>query len=316
MAWHEAVTGFDVLGVTLAFGAIAAALWLFSPAAAASAEGIEIGLRFRTLLAAALALLTLTSAAVLVGRSIAISGLSLAHVGRVIPLVLHRTDFGRVWIARAAAVLLSWAVWRRWNPASKLSSVRLWLLLALVSVVAFSRSATGHAGDHGDFRAAVWIDWLHLLAAGLWGGVIVAFLTAVTPARLRSLDGEKEAAAALLRRFSRLAAAGLALAAISGVYKAWQVLGGWRPLWESRYGLILDAKLALAIAMALLGASNRFRHVPEAIAALRGSRKENLPPDAFRGLISTAAAEAVLWLCILAAVALLLHAMPPTASPS
>jgi putative copper export protein len=308
-AWHEAITGFDVLAVTLIVGAVAARLaWL--PGANRACH-LQQGLlrRLDGFFGATLGLLTLTSIATLFARTIAISGEPFPQVAGVVPLVLKQTDFGRMWLARAAAELLMWLLWmlpgvrKRWSPA--------WGLALLVGVVAFTRSATGHAGDHGDFEWPVWVDWLHLISAGLWGGAIVAFVLAVRPV-LR--QPQHRDAAAIVRRYSMLAAAGLALAAATGICNAWQRVGGWQPLWTTHYGWILDAKLVLVIAMAILGATNRFRHVPAVLAAARtGDPRSWL--QALRGLSRTSLAEAVLWLAIIVAVALLLSGVPPSSLP-
>ncbi|HET7675434.1 MAG TPA: CopD family protein [Gammaproteobacteria bacterium] len=302
--WQEVVTGFDVLAVALASGIAFAALWLVPPAAGAAVRE-EIQRRLQGFLGAVLGLLTLTSIAVLVARSIAISGAGLADLGDVLPLVLTRTDFGHAWLARAAAVVLLWVLWLTRRALSSMARTpAAWLVFMLIAVIAYTRSATGHAGDHGDFRIPVWIDWLHLLAAGLWGGVIVAFLIAARPVVARSEDLSSRAL--VVRRFSSLAAAGLFLAAATGVYNAWRELGGWQPLWTTYFGLVLDIKLALVIAMALAGASNRFWHVPRIVGASAA-----FPARALRALTKTVTAEALLWLAILATVALLLHGMPP-----
>jgi len=107
---------------------------------------------------------------------------------------------------------------------------------------------------------------------------------------------------------------GFMLAAATGICNARQRIGGWQPLWTTRYGLILDAKLVLVIAMAILGATNRFRHVPAVLAAARTADPRSWL-RALRGLSFTSFAEAVLWLAIIAAVALLLSGVPPSSLP-
>lgn len=309
-AWHEAITGFDVLAVTLVVGAVAALLaWLPSAIGDPRLQQ-SLSRRLHVLLGAVLGVLTLTSVAILFARSAAISGEPFLQAGGVVPLVLRETDFGRVWLARAAAVLLLWCGWALTDSRRHRSA---WPLAILVAVVAFSRSATGHAGDHGDFAWPVWVDWLHLLAAGLWGGTIVAFVLAARPV-LRQHPQPDDRAAAIVGRYSMLAAAGLVLAAATGTCSAWQRIGSWQALWTTRYGLVLDAKLVLVLAMAILGASNRFRHVPALLAAVR-ARAVPTWRRALGALARTSAAEAVLWLAIIIAAALLLSGVPPASLP-
>ena len=310
-AWHEAITGFDVLAVALIVGAVAARLvWLHGARGDRQREQMLLR-RLNALFAALLGLLTLTSVAMLFARTIAISGMPFPQVAGAVPLVLRETDFGKVWLARAAAVLLMWLLWM-WMAMRRRRQA--WLLSILVGVVAFSRSATGHAGDHGDFAWPVWIDWLHLISAGLWGGAIVTFVLAVRPV-LRQHSQQNDLAAAIVKRYSMLAAAGFALAMATGIYNACQRVGGWQPLLTTRYGLILDAKLVLVAAMAILGATNRFRHVPAVLAAARSGDPRSLLRT-LRGLSLTSIAEAVLWLAIIVAVALLLSGVPPSSLPA
>ncbi|HJR14147.1 MAG TPA: CopD family protein [Rhodanobacteraceae bacterium] len=309
-AWHEAITGFDVLAVALIVGAVAARLAWLPGAYEGSRLQPSLLRRLHVLFGATLGFLTLTSVAILFARSVAISGEPFPQVAGVVPLVLQETDFGKLWLARAAAVLLMWLLWtwigvrKRWAG---------WVLAILVGVVAFSRSATGHAGDHGNFAWPVWIDWLHLLSAGLWGGAIVMFVLAARPVLRQHLQ-PGDWAAAIVRRYSMLAAAGLALAAATGICSAWQRVGGWTPLWTTRYGLTLDVKLVLVIAMAVLGATNRFHHVPAVLAAVHLSDSRSWL-RALRGLSLTSIAEAMLWLAIIGAVALLVSGVPPTSLP-
>src|SRR5699024_2239838 len=144
----------------------------------------------------------------------------------------------------------------------------------------------------------VWLDCLHLLSASLWGGVIIAFVLAVRPVLRRQDDAVR---AAVATRYSTLAAAGLGLVAATGIYNAWQELGAWRPLWSTRYGLILDIKLGLVMLMALAGAGNRFRHVPAMANAARfGAPVISRRTSAFHALTVTSAIEALLMLAILA----------------
>lgn len=311
-AWHEALSGFDILAIILAVGTIATSLWLLPAADPPAAWHTGIRHRLLRVLVISLALLSLTSIAILLARAATISGRSVPELGGVVPLVLMQTDFGHAWLVRAGAVLLLWIACTTFQ-ADRPQRLLHWALLACLAIVAYTRSATGHAGDHGDFTFAVWIDWLHLMAAGLWGGVVMVFIVAVYP----SLRHHAEAGQALtFRRFSRIAGAGLGLAATTGVYKAWAALGGWQPLWTTHYGTILAWKLGLVLLMALLGATNRFRHVPALVRTrLEDPSSPARQSPAFRALALTCAAEALLMIVIVGVVALLVNAMPPMAMP-
>lgn len=309
--WREVLSGFDILAICLSIGAAAAILWLLPEIDGDEAGYARIRRRLHGVLAAALALLSVTSFAELLARTVAISGMPLRALGHILPAVVTRTDFGHVWLVRITAVFLLWLVWSRLAPARR-QPVTGWLLLVLAAIVAYTRSATGHAGDHGDFTHRVGIDWLHLLAAGLWGGVVLAFVAGVW----RGLGQATASTQALIAaRFSTLAAVGLALVAVTGVYNAWHALNSWQQLWTTRYGVLLAGKTALVIAMAVLGASNRFRHVPRILESAAATTDSSQRRSGLHGLAATAAAEGVLMLAIIAVVALLVNAMPPVDMP-
>ncbi len=311
--WHEAISGVDILAVILVLGTLAAWLWLEPVEDTGASWHTLLAKRLRWMLAGTLALLTLTSVAILVARSIAISGRPLSAMGGVVPLVLMRTDFGRVWFARAGAVVLLWIVWSLLRPERR--RTLLAAALALAAVVAYTCSATGHAADHGDFLLRVWMDWLHLVSAGLWGGVVIVFMLVFYPVLRRQAATAARAFVAL--RFSTVATVGLALVVVTGIYNAWQALDGWQSLWQTRYGLILVTKLALVAVLALLGATNRFWHVPGVrfgpamVSDVHPRRRHG----AFGALVATSAAEALLVLAIIAVVALLINGMPPSDMP-
>src|SRR6185312_5132134 len=102
-AWHEAITGFDVLAIALTVGAVAARLaWLSSSYEDRRLQSLVLR-RQNVLFAAAPRFLALTSVAVLFARSVAISGAPFPRVTGVVPLVLQETDVAKLWLARAAA---------------------------------------------------------------------------------------------------------------------------------------------------------------------------------------------------------------------
>jgi putative copper export protein len=150
------------------------------------------------------------------------------------------------------------------------------------------------------------MDWLHLLAAALWGGVVVAFVIALCQPLRQKPDAQR---VAVLTRLSRLAGLGLGLALVTGVYNAWQRLGGWAPLWTTHYGHLLDIKILLVFLMALLGASNHFWHVPAARVA--EANEPFFPSVAFLRLLQIARLETILILLILVVVAMLVSGVPP-----
>lgn len=72
----------------------------------------------------------------------------------------------------------------------------------------------------------------------------------------------KRAAARILARFGRVAAAGVALLVLAGVVLAALLLGGIEPLIATAYGQFLLAKLVIVTLLLLLAATNKWLLVP------------------------------------------------------
>ena len=116
----------------------------------------------------------------------------------------------------------------------------------------------GHAGAPGPFRGFdVLVQWLHLLAVGIWIGGLAWLLI-----DLRDAAGVRRDAH--IRRFSGLAAPALAVILATGTIRSVDLLGGWTVLGRlltTGWGNALLWKLGLFAALVALAAWNRFVNV-------------------------------------------------------
>ncbi len=142
--------------------------------------------------------------------------------------------------------------------------------------------------------------YLHVLAAGLWLGGLVALLAAGLPA-LRHLDDGSEARedappplALLVNGFSRVALPAVAVLIVSGMVSNWARLGTPLALFGTGYGRVLLIKLALAGAAFLLGLYN-WRKVRPSLAERPDPGELRIP----------ASLEAILGILVLLVTALL-----------
>jgi putative copper export protein len=242
------------------------------------------------------ALLLVTSAGELVLRAWTMAGGGIAAGLAAAPAVLARTHFGTVWSARAGLLVLLLMLVGRSGRAARTVACGAALAVALTTAL------VGHAADRGDLSPIALIDWLHVTAATAWTGGLfllaaVVFGEARTWPRARLL--------ALLRRFSTLAGCCLAAVVASGMFNAWVELGSLDALWTTRYGAILIAKVLLVLAVASLGAANRFAVLPRlgAEAGPSGSVHDRL--------VRYVACEAGLALLVFGCTALLTESAPP-----
>ena len=200
-----------------------------------------------------LCVLALTSVAELVLRARTLAGGDLAQSVRAVPLVLSRTHFGTIWSARMLALVASLS-----TAAVGTRRARV-VALALAGAMALTTALSGHAADWGDVTPSVLLDWIHVLAASLWiGGVVALALVAFGPGSALAPSSVTHICA----RFSRLAGGSLAAVVLTGVYSAWVQLPDVAAFRDTPYGRVLLAKLALVVVLVLLGGTNRYALLP------------------------------------------------------
>jgi copper resistance protein D len=241
-------------------------------------------------------LLLATSGAELVLRAWTMAGGDLTSGLAAVPTVLTRTHFGAVWIARGLALLVLLVLVGRRARAARVAALGAGL------AIAFTTTLVGHAADRGDLSVMTLIDWLHVVAATVWTGGLFCLAVVV----LRDARRWPRARLSLaLGRFSTLASVCLVCVIASGMFNAWMQLGALDALWTSTYGRILIAKVLLVLAVASLGAANRFRALPALRADADSSRR------ATGRLGRYVACEAALALLVFGCTALLTEATPP-----
>lgn len=134
-------------------------------------------------------------------------------------------------------------------------------VLALASVAVLSLN--GHAAGAADHENAVNAVAVHVLAATVWLGGLLALV-----ALRRALGADLPPVVA---RFSTVALWCYATTALSGVLQAWLRLGSWDGLLTT-YGLVLVAKAALLGVLGVLGWRQRARMLTRLRADARDSR--------------------------------------------
>jgi cytochrome c oxidase assembly factor CtaG/putative copper export protein len=130
-------------------------------------------------------------------------------------------------------------------------------VLALVAVL--PPAFTGHAAGAGNHQIAVTSLALHVLAASVWVGGLVALLLVRRSKALPDAAG----------RYSRLALACFVVVAFSGTANAWVRLGSPDQLYRSTYGWLLVGKIMALLVLGGFGALHRARTLP----ALRDGRR-------------------------------------------
>jgi len=235
-------------------------------------------------------LLSISSGVVLIGAAVLLSAQTAqmagdpaaAFDGAILLSVLTGSPFGAAILVRLAAAVAALAGCLAMRDGS-----RLWIATSVLGAVVLASFAwTGHGaaeeGLAGQVHAAA--DVVHLLAAGVWLGALIALAGLLGAARVDASD-DIHALQRALAEFSGIGSAAVAAILASGLINSWFLVGPSR-IWSmgaSPYGLLLIAKVGLFVAMLALAAANRFRLTPDlerglaagdprgAVAALRRS---------------------------------------------
>jgi copper transport protein len=211
--------------------------------------------------------------------------------------IATKTRFGVAFVAMTlgyavvtALVLLAWILDR---PRL------LWPAFLLGIGFATGLSLSGHQGvePNATFLTGL-ADWLHLVAAMLWVGGLVALAACVWPL------------APALRRtaflgFSRIATVLVAVLVVAGSYISLSRLPTAADLWTTRYGQTLVVKIAIVCVALGWGAVHHFVVRP---------RLER--DDAPRGLRRSLIGESTVAILVLLVAAVLVNARPPAVEPA
>ncbi len=192
------------------------------------------------------------------GLVFGLSDVVAAPVGALTPGMMR--DYLGVSLGQAqlASILLAGVVTLGARTAFTLGGGAFVSLCALGGLV--PPALTGHAASAGNHDIATSSLFVHLLAASLWVGGLVAIVLVGRTSR-RILAG-------LLPRFSTLALWCYVAIGVSGVANAWVRLGSVEQVWNTRYGWLVIGKVVALAALGTFGYRHRRRYL-RAIAAQR-----------------------------------------------
>ena len=204
------------------------------------------------------------------------------------------TRFGRAFVVMtlgfafvAAIIYLAWLLDRPvlYLPALPLS-------IGLLSGLSLS----GHdAVDAGSSKATELADWVHISAASLWLGGLLALAVAVWPV---APELRREA----FFRFSRVAVVLVGLVLAAGTYLSLVRVPHLSDLWTQRYGEVLLVKISLVGLAVTWGAVHHFVVRP---------RLAQAAPKASSRIGRSLLGESIVGVAVLLAAAILVDSKPP-----
>ena len=169
--------------------------------------------------------------------------------------VVSDSTFGGIWIARELAVLGGVVALTGALLMKRRTATLVLVATGYIVGAATLQAATGHLAARIGAPAAIPIGLVHIVAAGVWVGGVVALTLAVMPIA-RMDDAGRRYARRVLGRFGRLAAVALVGLAVSGLLLMGNLVATPDALVGSAYGTSLMLKTAIVAGVALLGLLN------------------------------------------------------------
>jgi copper transport protein len=228
-------------------------------------------------------------------------------------LVITQTRWGKLWLLRQCllAILLG-VVWWHSRLATggrpRAAPPWFWGLVALLSAgLLLAQAAAGHAaGGPAVPVLTVTMTALHLLAASVWIGGLLALTVGLAALAHRDQTEMVTLAKVCLRAFSPWATVSVALLVASGLYQMGQQVASPDALLTTTYGHWLLGKIGLALLATLCGLVNTVILHPEwRISLLR------LLPRPSALLLVVVGAEGTLGVLILLATGWIAATLPP-----
>jgi putative copper resistance protein D len=195
-------------------------------------------------------------------QAVSMSGLPFgeAMTWEVLSTVLNETQFGLVSKIRfGLAIILAACL------AYDQFVVSRWLALGSAVGIIAAIAWTGHAGSTPGETGSLHLtaDALHLIAASAWVGGLVSLALLLVAARGNQALAWASFASAAVQRFSTLGIVSVATLLLSGIVNASILVGSFRGLFFTGYGIILVLKIAVFAAMLGFAAVNRAWLTPQ-----------------------------------------------------
>ena len=260
------------------------------------------------LLVSAIVLLIGTVAGLVTETAVLAGSLADALTAEALTAVVSQMDLGKAALARVVLALIA-MFWTALVPRRR----ALWLgagMLGALACVSIGWMGHGGATDGAGHVPHLAADIVHVLAAALWVGALVAFVGLVVA---RKQGPEQLLVTALaLQRFSPIGIALVATIAATGLVNTWYMIGtDIAAAIHAPYGQLLALKIALFAGMLAFAALHRQRSVPALAARLSSNRQPE--QDALASLRRSIAVEALLGFAVLAMVAWFGTLEPPMA---
>jgi len=247
------------------------------------------------------------------------------------PIDVLGTTFGATWLIRMIITITLLGIWFWMERKPRLTNKKHVPMLIVSLALIFTTTMFGH-GTASELVAPMILDYVHSLLASVWIGGVIFFSFVILPtlAKLDWMEKEKTVLA-ILPRYSGMVTIALGILIITGPTLLWFLESDVTSITNSTYGLLIFAKIFLALIMIGLGAYFQFKVQRPAVKNLGGAIGAGVfgfgekPPDiskegfeaptiealASKKLVKPLKASAVIGIILLGVVSLLVNSSLP-----
>jgi len=247
------------------------------------------------------------------------------------PIDVLGTTFGATWLIRMIITITLLGIWFWMERKPHLTNKKHVPMLIVSLALIFTTTMFGH-GTASELVAPMILDYVHNLLASVWIGGVIFFSFVILPtlAKLDWMEKEKTVLA-ILPRYSGMVTIALGILIITGPTLLWFLESNVTSITNSTYGLLIFAKIFLALIMIGLGAYFQFKVQRPAVKNLGGAIGAGVfgfgekPPDiskegfeaptiealASKKLAKPLKASAVIGIILLGVVSLLVNSSLP-----
>jgi len=187
------------------------------------------------------------------------------------PIDVLGTTFGATWLMRMIITIILLGIWFWMERKPRLTNKKHVPMLVVSLALIFTTTMFGH-GTASELVAPMILDYVHNLLASVWIGGVIFFSFVILPtlAKLDWMEKEKTVLA-ILPRYSGMVTIALGILIITGPTLLWFLESDVTSITNSTYGLLIFAKIFLALIMIGLGAYFQFKVQRPAVKNLGGA---------------------------------------------
>lgn len=170
-----------------------------------------------------------------------------------------QTGFGTTWFVRMIFTIILLTIWFWIERKVVVGKIQQLLILGFSLALISTTTMLGH-GTASMHEPAIILDYVHNLLASVWiGGVIYAAFVMIPSFSKLEFDKKEQFSLLTIPKISSMIIIAVGILIITGPILLWFLESGVGLLYDSTYGKLILAKIALGSIMIAIGGYNQFR---------------------------------------------------------